>query len=116
MSSILLRKLTRKSTINFGKYKKETVDQLFLMKLEKQLISMYFKLSTISFVEDVLIDLGITEEYRIEKPGKDLDLYYKFLDFKFGKKKKPNKKLQVMRKETQSFKKSYLANINHGHK
>lgn len=115
MSSILLRKLTRKSTINFGKYKKETVNQLFSMKLEKQLISMYFKLSTISFIDEVLFDLGISDEFKIQKPGKNLDLYYVFLEFKFGKKLKPNKKLQKMRKETLPFKKSYLANINQGH-
>ena len=40
------------------------------MKRHKQLISAYYQLGKVSFIEEVLIELGITEELRIEKPGK----------------------------------------------
>lgn len=115
MSAILLRKLTRKSTLKFGKFKDYTVDHLFSMKKERELTAIYFKLSNISFMDDVLDDLGITIEYRIEKPSKNLELYSKFMEFRFGKRQKPNKKLQGMRKETQSFRKDFLTRLNHGH-
>ncbi len=114
--SILLRKLTEKSTINFGKYKKETVLQLLSMKKEKDLVAMYFKLSTISFTDEVLNTLGITEEYRIDKPGKNLTIYNLFLAFKFGPKKKPLKQLLKMKKETTAYSKAQLARFNQGHR
>ena len=70
MSSILLRKLTRKSTLNFGKFKDYTVEHLFGMKKQIELTSIYFKLSTITFTDDILNELVIDEEYRIEKTSK----------------------------------------------
>ena len=75
MSSILLRKLTKKSTLNFGKFKDYTVEHLFGMKKQIELTSIYFKLSTITFTDDILDELGITEEFRIEKPSKKQNLH-----------------------------------------
>jgi hypothetical protein len=115
MSSILLRKLTKKSTLNFGKYKDYTVGHLLGMKKQIDLTSIYFKLSTISFTDEVLDELGIPEDYKIVKPGKNEELYKTFMLEKYGVKPKPNKKLQAMRKETVSYRKDLLANINHGH-
>jgi len=114
MASILLRKLTKKSTLNFGKYKDYTVNHLFGMKKQIELISIYFKLSTITFTDDILDELGITEEYRIEKPSKNMELYQDFMMMKYGLKKRPNKKLQKMSKETLPFKKGLLQSFNHG--
>lgn len=116
MSSILLRKLTKRSTLNFGKFKDYTVEHLFGMKKQIELTSIYFKLSTITFTDDILDELGITEEYRIQKPSKNVELYQDFMMMKYGKKQKPNKDLQRMRKETVSFRKDFLANMNHGHR
>jgi hypothetical protein len=114
MASILLRKLTKKSTLKFGKYKDYTVEHLIGMKLQKNLISIYFKLSTITFVDEILDELGITEQYRIEKPSTNTELYYKFLLEKYGEKKTPNKKLQKLIKETKPLKKGFLQSLNHG--
>ena len=116
MSSILLRKLTKKSTLNFGKFKDYTVEHLFGMKKQIELTSIYFKLSTITFTDDILDELGITEEYRISKPSKNVELYQEFMMMKYGKKQKPNKDLQRMSKETLPFKKGFLQSLNQGHR
>jgi hypothetical protein len=114
MSSILLRKLTKKSTLKFGKFKDYTVGHLFGMKKQIELTSIYFKLSTITFTDDILDELGITEEYRIAKPSKNVELYKEFMMKKYGKKQKPNKKLQAMSRETVSYRKDFLMSANHG--
>ena len=114
MASILLRKLTKKSTLNFGKFKDYTVEHLFGMKKQIDLTSIYFKLSNITFVDEILDELGITEEYRIEKPSKNAELYQDFMMMKYGKKQKPNKDLQRMSRETLPFKKGLLQSFNHG--
>lgn len=67
------RKLTRKSVIGFGRYKDCTVDRLFKIGKEVDMVDMYFRLSHISFCDDVLNDLNITEEHRIQKPGIDFE-------------------------------------------
>ena len=115
MSSILLRKLTKKSTLKFGKFKDCTVEHLFGMKKQVELTSIYFKLSTITFTEDILDELGILEEYRIKKPSTNIELYKNFMMQRYGVKQKPNKRLQGMRKETVSYRKDLLMTINHGH-
>lgn len=115
MSSILLRKLTKKSTLNFGKFKDYTVEHLFGMKKQIELTSIYFKLSTITFTDDILDELGITrEEYRISKPSKNVELYQEFMMMKYGKAKSQNKDLQRMSKETLPFKR-ILQSLNQGY-
>jgi len=115
MSAILLRKLTKKSLLKFGKYKDYTVDHLFGMKKQIDLTSIYFKLSNITFTDDILDELGITDEYRILKPSKNVEIYKSFMLFKYGVKQKPNKKLQAMSRETMSYRKDFLTRSNHGH-
>jgi len=77
-----LRTLTLKSKLGFGNYKHETVEKLIGMNKQESLISAYFKLGKISFNNEVLGLLDITEEYLIPKPGKDLEMYYVFLNDK----------------------------------
>lgn len=112
MSSILLRKMTKKSTINFGKFKECTVEQLFGMKKQIGLISMYFNLSTITFTDEILDELGITAEYRIDKPSTSREIYDRFIAIKYGKKQAPSKELQRMQRETRSLSKGYLQQMN----
>lgn len=116
MSAILLRKLTKKSKLNFGKYKDYTVEHLFGMKKQIDLTSIYFKLSNITFMDEILNELDITEEYRIAKPSKNVQLYERFMLQKYGIKQKPNKKLQAMIKETVPYRKDFLTVYNHGHR
>ena len=83
MDRVILRKLSRKSTLNFGKYADYTVDQVLTQNPidgMHYLIWLYYNSSNISFIEDVLIQLGITADNRIDKPGKvhDKNTFYKY--------------------------------------
>jgi len=73
--SVNMRKLARKSRLGFGyeDIKHITIQDILIMNKHKQLISIYFGLDKITFMDDILDELGITEEMRIEKPGKIRD-------------------------------------------
>ena len=67
-----LRKLTRKSRLGFGyrDIKHITIQDILIMNKHKELIKIYFGLGKINFTDDILEELGISEDMRIEKPGK----------------------------------------------
>ena len=44
------------------------------MNKHKELIKIYFGLDKITFMDDILEECGISEDMRIEKPGKIRDL------------------------------------------
>ena len=71
----LLRTMTRRSIVGFGLNPDWRVDDFFKMKAHFELVKMYYKLGNVTFTEDVLMDLKITPERRIEKPGKSQDAY-----------------------------------------
>lgn len=75
--AIRLRTLTKKSLMTFGKYHDWRLGDLINMGKQEYLIWCYYNLSMISFMPDILDELGITEEWRIEKPGIDEDLFFK---------------------------------------
>lgn len=75
MSAILLRTLTKKSTLTFGKYANDTIGKLLELKKGAYLAWCYYNLSNISFTEDILTELDL--EHRIPKPGKDVEYYDK---------------------------------------
>lgn len=66
---VLLRTLTVKSKIGFGMYTECTVREMIKSGKQTSLISMYYNLSNISFDDEVLSQLYITE--KIAKPGKN---------------------------------------------
>ena len=70
--SVNLRKLTRKSRLGFGyrDNKHITIQDILIMNKHKELIKIYFGLGKINFTDDILEELGISEDMRIEKPGK----------------------------------------------
>ena len=70
--SVNLRKLTRKSRLGFGyrDIKHITIQDILIMNKHKELIKIYFGLGKINFTDDILEELGITEEMKINKPGK----------------------------------------------
>ena len=70
--SVNLRKLTRKARLGFGykEIKNITIQDILIMNKHKELIKIYFGLDKITFMDDILDELGITEDMRIEKPGK----------------------------------------------
>lgn len=111
-----LRILTRKSKLNFSKWGDYTVQQLLDLGKRKVLISPYYKLTSINYTEDILIELGISSEYRIKKPSKDLDMYYKFLgDKNLFKKHNRGLGADIMKKESRPLSRAYLQSKNQGH-
>lgn len=71
MTAIVLRTLARKSVLGFGKNADYSVQQMLDMKHHMALRWYYYNCSMISFMPDILDEIGITEEWRIDKPGKD---------------------------------------------
>ena len=73
--SVNLRKLTRKSRLGFGyrDIKHITIQDILIMNKHKELIKIYFGLSKINFIDEILDELGISEDMRISKPGKIVD-------------------------------------------
>ena len=74
--SVNMRKLTRKARLGFGykEIKHITIQDILIMNKHKELIKIYFGLDKITFMDDILEECGISEDMRIEKPGKIRDL------------------------------------------
>lgn len=75
--TILLRKMSYKSVVGFGKYKELTVQEIINLGHTAYLRYLYYNIEGISFVDDVLKDIGVYSDkydYRIEKPGKNPEL------------------------------------------
>jgi len=70
--SILCRTMTRKSVLGFGysSYRDLTVQMMLDSKRNKVLVSAYYGLDKINYTDDVLDELCITKDLRIDKPGK----------------------------------------------
>jgi hypothetical protein len=83
MSTILLKKLTPKSIIPAGKNKGLTVQDV-LNKSKIDLIYSYFNYSKITFTDEVLDQLRINLEDRIEKPGKNPEIGLKYINRNIG--------------------------------
>lgn len=81
--NMLLRTLTLKSKIGFGNFKDCTVQELFIMGKENELISMYFCLSKINFNKEIIEMLNIPESLILQKPSKapeNKKLYWQYID------------------------------------
>lgn len=70
MASISLRTLTMKSKIGFGKYSDFTVERMLINDKSWLLVYYYYAYSNINFVDEVLDNINIKSEKKIEKPGK----------------------------------------------
>ena len=71
MDITLLRKLSRKSTLKFGQYYDNTVQDCLTFHKYNYLRWVYYNCSMVTFMDDILEEIGITQEYRINKPGTD---------------------------------------------
>lgn len=89
----LYRKLAYKSKIGFGKYADVTVESIFAIKQEQYLIWLYYQMSNISFVDEILDRLGIE---KISKPGKSDELYKKYRQQRFIDKRSKMTKEEYM--------------------
>lgn len=112
MASTLLRTLTRKSKLDVWNLS-GTVQDLLDRKKQMQLIAAYYKLTTINYTDDILDELRITSEWKIEKPGSDKELYYKFLN-ENGYNKRRRGGANELVKMNLGVKKSILQAKNHG--
>ena len=88
---VLKRVLTYRSYLKYGKYGKYRIQRLLNLKRDAEMIRGYFKLSSIDFIPELLTELGITEEYRIVKPGTDKIMYKHFLENGTHRVRKPMK-------------------------
>lgn len=81
---VLKRVLTRKSILNFGyaTVRDLSVQMLLDLKNHDVLISAYFNLEKIDFIEDILDELLITPEFRLVKPSKNYQLGKEFWKFR----------------------------------
>lgn len=81
-----LRRLTKKSIVGFGKNADMTVQQLFDTFQHSYIRWMYYCNSHINFMDDILLEVGISEDMKIDKPGKDVDYFRELGEAKaFGK-------------------------------
>jgi hypothetical protein len=72
---VLLRKLTEKSTLKFGQYHNVPLYNLLDLNRYTYLRWVYYNSSNITFMENILLRIGILESEFIEKPGKNPDLF-----------------------------------------
>jgi len=109
-----LRTMTRKSKMDFGKYKEKTVQEMLDLIRTLDLISAYYKLTSINYQEDILTELKITKQYRIEKPSANKEMYYKFLNENGYKLRSRGQGADQLKKQTKALSKSQLQGMNHG--
>jgi len=123
MDTILLRTLSFKSTLLFGKYSNLTVQNLIDSQKSWYLVWVYYNLSNISFSPKVLKAIGITNI--INKPGTDKDLWIKIYPFKKYTTRQGYQYLKFNRKTSKDHirmqcsteqNKSKLAWYNQGHR
>lgn len=85
MDVIRLRVLTKKSKIGWGKYANNTVGELIESKQFNELLWLYYHIQWLTYTDDLLDELKIFKEFRIEKPGVNHEMHQKrivnFLNF-----------------------------------
>lgn len=110
-----LRTLTKKSKLGFGKSKNLTVLRMLELGKKIDLISAYYKLSSINYTKEVLDELNIKGDFVIVKPGTNKDVYYLFLEQNGFKKKIRNREgSNKLKRETKPMSKRQLQRINQG--
>lgn len=74
------RKLTKKSIYGFGSLRDTTVEELILRKNKpNEAVWIYYSLSHISYVDELLEELKIVGDWTIEKPGVNIEKGKAFL-------------------------------------
>jgi len=130
----LLRTLTRKSILKFGQYSDLQVQNLLDLQRYKYLRWVYFNCSNINFMDDILDEIKIPLNFRIQKPSKNPDLNLKLQEEifenltddykemylkkqeKIGKKMTKGKAINKLKQNENCYKKDYLRRKNQGNK
>ena len=84
----------------------------FILRKKSILIAAYYKITSIDFTPDVLLELNIKGDYVIDKPSADIDKYYKFLRANGYERMKTGLGANKLKKERKTFSKSKLQSIN----
>ena len=74
--------MARKSVFNEGKFEGYSVQQLIDLKEYNYIRWCYYNMSMLSFLPDILDEVCITEEWRIDKPGTNHDKYEELAELK----------------------------------
>lgn len=127
---ILLRTLTEKSILGFGKYAEMSIRQILDLHKSVYLRWIYYNLSGITFTDEILSKIFIRKSYRIPKPGKNpalneelLTKLWNNMDYKQQAHNKRRTKaeaktshMQLRAYDNVKFSKGRLAWKNQGHK
>ena len=128
---VLKRVLTRKSILGYGRFQYRDLSVQMILDIGQKniLINSYFGLEKIDFTPDILDELGISNEFIIEKPGKNYELKREFYtkrlekltdEQRMGKFQKRNKntKIVYLQKNARKYGDSneYLRSKNHGNR
>lgn len=70
-----LRKLTRKSTLSFGKYGFDTVEKI-LNDDPQYIVWVYYNKPEVTFFDDILEEVGLVGRFVIDKPSSDPDKFW----------------------------------------
>ena len=73
--SVLLRKLTRKSVLWFGKHEGLRIQQIIDIRKWTYLRWIYFNCCGVTFMDDILEEIRVPDDMRIEKPGTHPELH-----------------------------------------
>lgn len=67
--AVLLRTLTRKSVLWFGKFEGLKIQQIIDLRHQTYLRWIYYNCKEVTFLDDILSEITIIEDRRIVKPG-----------------------------------------------
>ena len=70
-----LRKLTRKSTLGFGKHAVDTIQKI-LDENPTYIVWVYYNSSEITFFDDILEEVGLVGRFTINKPSTDPEKFW----------------------------------------
>lgn len=77
MSVVLLRTVTKKSILGFGNYKDVTIQNMIDMRMERELLHIYYTCRNIDFCQELKDELCISGEREINKKEKQEERYIK---------------------------------------
>ena len=86
MDTLHLRKMARKSVFDGGNCEHLSVQQILDLKRQTYLAFQYYNYSRISFMPDILEELGIVGKFTIIKPGKNPEIFndWEMVLWKYG--------------------------------
>lgn len=107
------RILTYKSTFNFGRFGTYTMTELIALNKKQLLIHRYYHVTSIDYIEELLNELNIVGEWRIEKPGKNEEMYVRFAKENHYKTHRDNGGADKLKKRIRPQSKARMQYKNH---